>query len=105
MNGKIVATNGRDQTTVKVSHWWPGRTWVGLPPVARFVINDWERRGSRYATVARAMIVDESRTATFLMADAVCCPKDVPDRKRGRAIALGRLGKKLAEYGWHLEAA
>lgn len=54
-----------------------------------------QRSGHDYITVAH--IVDENDKVTS--AKAVCSPRDVPSRKRGRDIAIGRAYKKYTAKG------
>jgi len=87
------ATNGTDETRVRVYHWWPGKPYCnGMSPL---LIDRAKCRGSRYLTLATCEI-----PGLHLHAKAACCPKDNPSRTMGRTIALGRLAKKLEDYGW-----
>jgi len=111
---KVIATNGEESVPVKIYHWWPGREWAGPSPIEAI-----ENRlgGSRYITVARTRLLvdwpiwDDPKDGTWPMPEdgwtvqgiARCCHKDVPDRKRGREIALGRLAKQLERVNWRLE--
>lgn len=52
-----------------------------------------ERKGAKYRTIAWALEKGTSNAVAW--ADAVCSKHDVPSRKRGRKIAVGRLIKKL----------
>lgn len=100
----IVATNGRDESVVKLVHWWPGRwPWDHLfgqsgsfpmPLVWRA-----RRDGTRYMTLASVDLGDCTMSSI-----ARCCPKDQPTRAAGRFIALLRLARALRRMGWKLEA-
>jgi hypothetical protein len=103
-NGKVIATNGEQIAPVKLYHWWPGRTWAGPSPIHPPAEAHWTRTGTRYATIARVYL--SGPTGVWLVVGwARCCPKDAPSRRMGRAIALGRLAKELADLntGWRLE--
>ena len=96
MNGKVVAiTEDGVEVPVKVYHWWPGKTWAGPCPIEQLFVDDATDRGSRYMTVAYAPIGWQGCTVHVTEA-AFCCPKDTPNRRMGRTIALGRLAKSLA---------
>ena len=89
------ATNGTDETRVRVYHWWPGKPYCNGMPA--YLVNEAKRRGSRYLSLASAELPEATVSAT-----AFCCPKDNPSRTMGRTIALGRLVKELGE-GWRVE--
>jgi hypothetical protein len=71
---------------MKVYHWWPGRTWAGPCPIPPVFVAEAERLGTLYVTFA---VHDDG--VMPICGVARCCPKDVPSRKLGRAIAIGRL--------------
>ena len=98
-NGKVVITNGTTTNRVQIFHWWPGREFQGVCPIPPLAIRVAEKRGSRYMTFAVADLPDGP-----IAAWAFCCPKDTPDRERGRNIALGRLAKQLEPLGWRMTA-
>ena len=75
---------------VRVNHWWPGKEQTPIEPE---LIRLAEQRGSRYLTVATVELPGGERVQTT----AFCCPKDVPTRRMGRRIALGRLQAVLRE--------
>lgn len=56
---------------------------------------DEQRSGHDYITVAH--IVDTNDKVTS--AKSICSPRDVPSRKRGRDIAIGRAWKKYKTRG------
>jgi len=91
------ATNGTDETRVRVYHWWPGKPYCNGMPA--YLVNEAKRRGSRYLSLASAELPEATVSAT-----AFCCPKDNPSRTMGRTIALGRLAKELGAEGWRVES-
>ena len=82
---------------IKVTHWWPGRSWRGPCPIPRSIIK--QTRGSKYLTVAKV----ELEPGFTMFAFARCNPVDVPSRAMGRTIAVGRLRKMLEHEGYILE--
>jgi len=83
---------------VRIYHWWPGRKWAGPSPIP-----DLERsaRGSRYMTVARLHSGDQ----VLGVGVARCCDLDVPSRKLGREIAIGRMWKDARKRAASQEGA
>jgi len=73
----------------KVYHWWPGRVWAGPCPIPSWWVKQAKERGSRYMTFAYL----KEGNRVLGVGVAYCCPKDVPSRSIGRAIALGRARK------------
>jgi len=53
-------------------------------------------RGANYLTLVEWF----KPTGESLVAEAVCCHKDQPIRKRGLEIALHRMIKKAGQEGW-----
>ena len=101
---KVIATNGTDRTRVKIYHWWPGRQWEGPCPIPAYMIHRAVEKNTVYLTVA---YIGDLAAGTHYptLGVAECCPKDIPERKLGRRIALGRLARELEPVGWTLEGA
>ena len=78
---------------MKVYHWWPGRTWAGPCPIPSIFIKEAERMGTRYLTFAL-----DYHGNIPVCGVARCCPKDVPSRKLGREIAIGRMQSVLHDF-------
>lgn len=74
---------------MKIYHWWPGRTWAGPCPIPNDIIQEAEKRRTRYLTVAK------NTGFPLVYGIAWCNPKDVPNRKLGRHIATSRLEKNM----------
>jgi len=91
----LVATDGEFEAPVKVYHWWPGKEWRYGNPIPSFIIKEVKKRGSRYLTYVETF----TPTSYVIWDHAACCPRDMPSRKMGRKIALGRLSKRL--MAWH----
>lgn len=72
---------------MKVYHWWPGRQYAGPCPIPSMYTKLAKDRGSKYLTVAK----EYQEGIGWVYGFAFCCPKDVPSRKMGREIAIGRL--------------
>jgi hypothetical protein len=81
---------------MRVYHWWPGREYRGACPIPSYLVQDAKRKGSLYMTFA---VEDTNRGP--IAGCAQCCPKDVPSRKMGRQIAIGRLRALMEDF--HLE--
>ena len=88
----FVVNKGGERYPIRVVHWWPGRVYVDE---WRTQVYSQVFRGCKYATSARTII--DGNDERFVMANATarCNPADVPNRKRGRDIAVGRLVKRL----------
>ena len=96
----LVATNGAESYPVGLMHWWPGREFHN-PNLTRFfemAARHAHGGDTLYITVGYVII-----GPSLIQGVAYCCPKDKPSRKRGRQIALGRLGKELRRMGYRLE--
>ena len=91
---KYMAVKGQVEYPVTVIHWWPGRDYAGEHPLNPQTVEEYEKRGTRFVTLAVCLNHN---------ARAECCPRDAPSRKLGREIALGRLEKDIEEIGWRLE--
>ena len=91
----LVATDGDFERPVRIYHWWPGKEWYRENPIPSFLVKEAEIKGSKYLTYTEA----EDLNWDF----ALCCPRDVPSRKMGRKIALGRLAKRLERQNFRLE--
>lgn len=78
---------------MKVYHWWPGREYRGVCPIPPHFVKQAEKMGSRYLTFAI-----EDTTRGPVAGWAFCCPKDVPSRKMGRQIAMGRLRAVMEDF-------
>jgi len=98
----LIATSGKLEAPVKIYHWWPEKEWWSSCPIPAFLIRSAWKKGSRYLTyVETEGELDGNRG--WIAAAAMCCPRDIPSRKMGRTIALGRLQKKLESLGMKLE--
>ena len=95
----LIVTDGKFETPVRIYHWWPGKEWYKENPIPSYIVKEVKQMGSRYLTYVSAE-VDYDR---FVSAWSVCCPRDIPSRKMGRKIALGRLGKRLESFDMRME--
>ena len=77
-----------------IFHWWPGREYRKNCPIPDVFVNEAVRMGSRYLTYA--VLEDEGRMVEGF---AFCCHKDVPSRKRGKQIAVGRIMSIVDDFG------
>lgn len=77
---------------VKITHWWPGRKFRGPSPIPSFLIKMAKDMGSRYLTFATLEVDNKPAAAGW----AFCCPKDTPNKRLGRKIALGRMRRAAA---------
>jgi hypothetical protein len=81
-----------------IFHWWPGREYRKQCPIPAFLVKEAERMGSRYLTFA---IVETEERAIW--GHAFCCPKDVPSRKMGKQIAVGRVMAMIEDFGFEVD--
>lgn len=89
---KLVATNGKENCVVRLTHYWFGRCipfdWA-QGAVPRHIDESLLFGGStKYLTVANVFLPDTEVTGW-----AACGPKDQPSRATGRFIALLRLAR------------
>ena len=80
---------------MRIFHWWPGREYMKDCPIPDLYVSEARRMGSRYLTYA-ILELDEGR---YVEGWAFCCPKDVPSRKMGKKIAVGRVMCTVKEFG------
>ncbi len=74
---------------IEMEYKWPSRYWLGF---IRGIPDD-----ARYLVMASMHL-----PGYFIQARAICCPKDQPIRKLGRAIALMRLAALVKALGWQV---
>lgn len=83
---------------IRIFHWWPGREYRGVCPIPSYLVREAEEKGTRYLTFVSLEMND-----LVIEGVAECCPKDVPSRKMGRKIALGRLKSLVKHYGLEVD--
>lgn len=104
----IVVRKGEEVGRVWIAHWWPGRpqySFVGTTisyssPFPAYIFKRGRGKHTRYMTMVRVEFA-EGEFATYSM----CCPKDQPNRAKGRFIALLRMARLLKSMGLKMERA